>query len=118
MKTVWAVVALVVIVASLGLLARYYASAPEPGEPVKHRMPVACEACGKAYIAMVGKQPAKCEFCGEKAAWRATQCVKCGAIIPVVGGSSFQRESPLRCPKCGGQRFKEVSPDAEGLETP
>ena len=80
-------------------------------------MPVACAACGQAYIATVGRQPAKCHYCGKEAVWRASQCVQCGALVPMVGGQFSEGQMELRCPKCGGSRFTtEVSPD--GLEEP
>jgi DNA-directed RNA polymerase subunit RPC12/RpoP len=113
MKTAWVVVALVIIVGSTVFLLSYYQSQPEPGEPVPHRAPLACAACGKAYIGMIGGQPGECPYCGEEAVWRAVQCLNCGAIIPNVGGPSYSGESSLRCPKCGGTRFTpEVPPDA------
>ena len=112
MKAVWSILALVVIVGSLVFLVSYYRSQPEPGQTVLHKAPVACEACGEAYAGMIGDVPAKCHYCGEQAAWHARQCVKCDAIIPVVGGSSFGAAEPLRCPKCGSTRSKEVPADA------
>jgi predicted RNA-binding Zn-ribbon protein involved in translation (DUF1610 family) len=115
-KAVWVTLALIVIVGSLAFLLSYYGTRPEPGEAVPHRMPVACTACGKAYIAMVGRQPAECAFCGEETVWRAKKCAnaECGAIVPVVN----EELAGLRCPKCDGTRFKEVRPTDENLEEP
>jgi len=112
-KSFWPIVALIVIVVSVGFLVSYYAKQPEPGQVALHRAPVACEACGKAYITMLGDQPAKCYYCGEQAAWRAIQCADCKAIIPMVSGK-FSGDSDRICPKCGSSRLREVSPD--GLE--
>lgn len=106
MKAVWVTLALIIIVGSLAFLLSYYGTRPEPGEAVPHRMPVACTACGKAYIAMVGRQPAECYYCGEETVWRAKKCAKCGAIVPVVN----EELAGLRCPKCDSTRFKEVPP--------
>ena len=113
MKSFWAIVALIVIVASAGFLISYYAKQPKPGQTVLHRAPVACDACGKAYITMLGDQPAKCYYCEQQTAWRAIQCADCKAIIPMVSGK-FSGESSRVCPKCGSSRLTEVSPD--GLE--
>jgi DNA-directed RNA polymerase subunit RPC12/RpoP len=113
-KTVWPIVALVVIAGCVWFLTDYYKKQPAPGQTVLHKAPVACASCGKAYITMLGDQPAKCFFCGQQTLWRARQCAECGAIIPVVGGPSHGASSSLVCPKCGKSHFKEVSPD--GLE--
>lgn len=112
MKIAYAIIALVVIVGSIVWLASYYGSQPKPGETVLHKAPVACAACGRAYVGMISSEPAECVYCGEKAVWYARQCVKCGTIVPVVKGSSFPASEQLRCPKCGGTRFREVPPDA------
>jgi len=114
MKSFWPIIALVVVVGSVGYLVNYYRSQPEPGQVVAHKAPVACEACGKAYITMLSNQPARCFFCGEQTLWRARQCAECGTIVPLVGGPTHGVSSSLVCPKCGKSRFKEVSPD--GLE--
>ena len=116
MKSFWSIAALIVIAVSIWLLTSYYAKQPKPGQTVAHKAPVACEACGKAYITMLGDQPAKCFFCGEQKLWRATQCAdpKCLTIIPMVGGPTHGASSSLVCPKCGKSGFKEVSPN--GLE--
>ena len=113
-KSIWLIVVLVVILGSLWYLTSYFSSQPEPGQVVAHKAPVACEACGKAYITMLGDQPAKCFFCGEQTLWRARQCANCGEIIPIVGGPTHGSSSSLVCPKCGKSGFKEVSPN--GLE--
>jgi len=111
-KSVWAILALLVIIGSAVWLFTYYRSQPAPGQTVLHKAPVACAACGKAYIAMLGDQPAKCHYCGEQAVWRAKMCAKCGAIVPIEKDLSSGAEAkPRRCPKCGG-RLKEVPPDA------
>ena len=116
MKSFWPIIALVVVVGSVGYLVSYYRSQPEPGQVVAHKAPVACEACGKAYITMLSNQPARCFFCGEQTLWRGRQCAgsECGTIVPLVGGPTHGVSSSLVCPKCGKSRFKEVSPD--GLE--
>lgn len=111
MKALWPVLALLVIIGCAAWLFLYYRSQPAPGQAVAHRAPVACEACGQAYITMISKEPAKCYFCGETTVWSAAQCVKCGAIVPIVGGPSYRAASSLRCPECEGTRFKEVPPD-------
>jgi DNA-directed RNA polymerase subunit RPC12/RpoP len=112
MKTLWPIVALVVIIGSGVWLFSYYRSQPKAGAVVPHPAPVACAACGQAYKTMLGDEPAKCLYCGERAVWRAKMCEKCGAIIPIVRDSSFRTErEPRRCPKCGG-RLKEVPADA------
>ena len=109
------VILILVIVGSLSWLTWFYASQPEPGEPIAHMMPVACDACGAAYGAMVGKQPAKCIKCGKKAAWRAFKCLNadCKTIFPYKGaGKSIEDQPPAQCPKCGGSRCTpEISPD-------
>lgn len=109
-----AIGALIVIVGAGVWLFSYQKSQPEPGAPVLHKAPVACAACGKAYITMLGKEPATCYYCQEKAVWHARQCAKCGTIVPVVGGGAPGQAQALTCPKCGGHAFKPVSP--EGLE--
>lgn len=114
MKSFWTIVALIVIVGSVGFLVSYYAKQPAPGQAVAHRAPVACEACGKAYITMISDMPAECFYCGEQAVWRALQCAECGAIFPVTKDTSHGASSSLVCPKCGKSSFKEVSSD--GLE--
>jgi DNA-directed RNA polymerase subunit RPC12/RpoP len=114
-KTVGLVVALVVIVGSAAWLFSFYSSQPAPGEPVAHKAPIKCTACGKVYIGMIGRQPAKCAYCGEEAAWQAVKCAKCGEIFALVGAqSSFASAQSIKCPKCGCTSFKEVPPD--GLE--
>jgi len=113
MKSFWAIVALIVIVVSVWFLVSYYAKQPEPGKTVPYRAPVACEACGKAYITMLSDQPAKCYYCGEIRVWRAMQCAKCSAIFP-ASPSTWGDSGAKVCPKCGSPRLKEVSPD--GLE--
>jgi hypothetical protein len=115
-KSVWPIVALVVIGGCVWFLVSYYASQPKPGQVVPHRAPVACNACGKAYITMLGdeNQPAKCFFCGEQELWRGRQCVECKTVIPMVGGPDEWAATKPVCPKCGKSRFMEVSPD--GLE--
>jgi len=115
-RTVVAVVAALVIIGSAVWLFGYYRAQPKPGAVVPHKAPVACAACGKAYVTMLGDQPARCHYCGQQTLWRARACAnpECGAIIPVVRDSSAAEAGPLRCPRCGGTRFKEVPPD--GLE--
>jgi predicted RNA-binding Zn-ribbon protein involved in translation (DUF1610 family) len=115
MKSTWAIVALIVIAGSAVYLFSYQSSQDKPGQTVAHKAPVACESCAKAYITMLGDQPAKCFFCGEQKLWRGRQCAKCDTVVPLVGGPTHGASSSLVCPKCGNKtRFKEVSPD--GLE--
>ena len=115
MKSIWPIIALIVIVGSVGYLLTYYSSQDEPGQTVAHKAPVACEACGKAYITRLGNQPAECFFCGELKLWRGRQCAECDTVVPMVGGPTHGGSSSLVCPKCGNKsRFKEVSP--VGLE--
>jgi hypothetical protein len=112
----WIVVTLLALVtAAAGVrLLWFYASKPETGEPIAHQMPVACDACGRAYAAKVGRQPAKCRFCGEVRVWRAQKCYAedCGAIFPIVRGidEPAASDSP-RCPRCGSYRVGQVQPD-------
>ncbi len=112
---VWATILIVVIVAALVRLTWHYAGQPEPGEPVAVRMPAACSACGKAYADEIGRQPAKCRYCGETAVWRAAQCHAdgCGSIFPLVDDPS-QPDSTGQdlCPKCGSWRTGEVKANA------
>jgi DNA-directed RNA polymerase subunit RPC12/RpoP len=111
-KAFYSTLAGLVIIGSAIWLFSYYRSQPKPGSVVAHRAPVACAACGKAYVMMLGDQPAKCHYCGEQAVWRAMMCAKCGAIVPIVKDSSSTAEAgPPRCPKCGG-RLTEVPADA------
>ncbi len=114
MKSTWAIVALIVIAGSAVYLFTYQNSRAKPGQTVAHKAPVACEACAKAYITMLGDQPAKCFFCGEQKLWRGRQCAECQTVIPMAGGSDEWLASKPVCPKCGKSWFKEVSPD--GLE--
>ena len=116
MKTFGPIVALLIIIGAAVYLFSFYRSQPKPGQAVLHKAPVACEACDKAYITMLGDQPAKCYYCDAEAIWHATQCAnpKCSEIIPIVGGPSHGTASSITCPKCGGTVFREVSPD--GLE--
>lgn len=113
------ILVLIVVVAVARLL-WFYGSQPEAGEPIAHAMPAACEACGKAYAASLGKQPAKCKICGEVALWRAFRCTKsdCGAFFPYKGADKSITEQPeIVCPKCGGHNYTvEISPDE--LEQP
>lgn len=113
------VLVLIIAVAAANLL-WFYGSQPEPGEPLPHPMPAACEACGEAYAASLGKQPAKCKICGEVALWRAFKCTKsdCGAFFPYKGeGKSPLEQAEINCPKCGGHNYTwEISPDE--LEQP
>ena len=109
-----AIAALVVIVGSAVWMFSYEKTQPEPGAPVLHKAAVACTACGKAYITMLGKEPAKCYYCGKQTVWHALQCAKCGTIVPVEGKQMVGAKQELTCPKCGGHAFKPVSPD--GLE--
>jgi hypothetical protein len=105
--------ALVIVVAGVRLL-WFYGSKPEAGEPVPHLMPVACEACGKAYVDTVGRQPTKCRFCGEMRAWRAQKCfaADCGVIFPIVQAEGESVVSDFsRCPKCGSSRVGRVPED-------
>jgi DNA-directed RNA polymerase subunit RPC12/RpoP len=113
MKTVWLIVALVVIVGAVGYLISYYAGQPESGATVAYRAPVICEACGKAYITMLTDQPAKCFYCGEQRVWRAIQCADCSAIFSASPNTSGGTGAKV-CPKCNSPRLKEVS--ADGLE--
>ena len=109
------VIALIVIIGSGLWLSSYYSAQPEPGEPVAHKAPIKCTSCGKVYIGMIGRQPAKCAYCGEETAWQARQCVKCGEIVALIGAqSSFGAAQSFKCPKCGCTQSKEVSPN--GLE--
>jgi len=109
-----AILAVVVILGAGAWLFSYYETQPEAGAPVLHKAPVACTACGKAYITMLGKEPAKCFYCQQQTVWHARQCAKCGTIVPIVGGGAPGQSAALKCPKCGGRAFKDVSP--EGLE--
>jgi len=114
-STVWATILIIVIIAAVIRLAWHYGSQPDPGEPVAHRMPAACAACGKAYDDKIGRQPAKCRYCGEVAVWRAVQCREkdCGAVFPLVREpGEIQVSSKARCPKCGSERYGEVRPNA------
>lgn len=82
-----------------------------PGEPVAHLMPLACEACGKAYGAKASLLPVKCRFCGEPRAWRARKCYKkgCGQIFPWIEANTQDGlPAPMQCPKCGSKRVGEV----------
>lgn len=119
MKSVVPVTVLLLVIVAAGVrLLWFYGSRPEAGEPIPHFMPVACEACGQAYAATVGRQPAKCRYCAETAVWRAQKCFaeKCGVIFAVVRGQDQPLESELRrCPKCGSARVGEV-PDDEVAE--
>ena len=112
--TVGVVIVLLLLAVAGGRMFWYYGTEPEPGEPVVTRLPVACAACGKAYVAEIGKQPAKCVYCGEQTVWRARQCRNkdCGCIFPMIRNedNSLAEESH-KCPQCGGQRIGEVSPD-------
>ncbi len=111
MKSIWAIVALIVIAGSVVYLVAHYSSQDAPGQVVPHKAPVACEPCGKAYITMLGDQPAKCFFCEERTLWRGRQCTECQTVIPMVGGPDKWFASKPVCPKCGNSRFKEVSSD-------
>lgn len=109
---------ILIVVVAVARLLWFYGSQPEPGEPIAHPMPAACDACGKAYAASLGKQPAKCKSCGEVALWRAFQCTKsdCGAFFPYKGaGKSLSEQPEIVCPKCGGHDYTvEISPDDLG----
>ncbi len=113
-------VLVLIILGCVIFLFSYYAGQPEPGEPIPHPMPAACEACGKNYAAKIGKQPAKCrnKDCGEIALWRAFKCTSpdCGAIFPFKGaGQSIVEQPKVECPKCGGPYYTtEINPDELG----
>ena len=113
MKSFWPIVALVVIAGCAWFLVSHYAKQSESGQTVPYRAPVACEACGKAYITMLGGTPAKCFYCSEEQVWRALQCPECLAIIPMSPSVRAESGAEL-CPKCGKSSLKEVSSD--GLE--
>ncbi|MBU0637340.1 MAG: hypothetical protein KKB50_00620 [Planctomycetes bacterium] len=103
----------VVLVAGLRLML-FYTGQPEQGTPIPHLMPVACSACGQIYADKIGKQPARCRYCGEVAVWRAMKCHAegCGAIFPLSQTESTRKESEmLRCPKCGSTRVGQVPAD-------
>ncbi|MFN0136285.1 MAG: hypothetical protein ACKVS9_09235 [Phycisphaerae bacterium] len=88
------------LIAGCGLwLTYYYKSQPEPGEPVAVRMPLACTACGKAYVSSVGRQPAKCLECGKDAAWRCRKCKACGTFVPLVKADGADKPT-AECSKC------------------
>lgn len=115
MKSTVLVTLLIVVVVAAGVrLLWFYGSRPTAGEPIAHLMPVACEACGKVYAATVGRQPARCRYCGQQSAWRAQKCYaeRCGAIFPVVRDEDQPVVSDAHyCPKCGSGRIGEVLPD-------
>ncbi len=107
----------VVILLAVGRLFWVYGSQPEPGEPVAHMMPAACEACGKNYAASVGKQPAKCLSCGERALYRAFKCLnpECNAIFPYKEAGQSVQPADTKCPKCGGGDYTtELAPEELG----
>ena len=92
----------------------YYGQKPAAGEPVATRMPVACAECGKAYVAEIGRQPAKCHYCGKIAVWRAQQCRNkdCQFVFPMVRNQDNSlAEEWRKCPQCGCEHTGEVSPD-------
>ena len=116
-NTILLTVLLLVIGLAVGRLIWYYGSQPEPGEPIAHRMPVACEKCGKNYDGTLGKQPGKCRLCGQIGAWRGVKCsnAKCGTIYAMVGGGQSVEAPALKCPKCGGESYTtEMRPDELG----
>lgn len=114
-STVTTTFLLVVIIGAGVWVTYFYASEPAPGETIPHRMPVACEACGKAYEDIVGRQPTKCRLCGERKAWRALMCYEkdCGVIFPMVRSEGkTTREQLGVCTKCGSSMTGEVPGDA------
>jgi DNA-directed RNA polymerase subunit RPC12/RpoP len=104
-----------VIIAAAGIrLWWFYASQPKPGDIVRHRIPAACAACGKAYVSIEGNLPAVCRFCGKRELRRAVKCMntKCGAIFPLMLDKPGPVEGggPL-CPKCGSTSYDDVPPN-------
>lgn len=109
-KVIKAVAALALIVGCVVWLLSYYSSRPEPGEPVAMRFPLACSACGKAYIGMLGKQPAKCHYCSQTAVWRAVKCRDCGTVYPFIREDDGAVKAA--CTKCKKTNFTEgIAPD-------
>ena len=113
MKGIWGIIAVVaILIVAGGIFSSYYTNKPKPGGTVPYKSPVACDSCGKAYITMIGDPPIKCHYCSETAVWPALQCASCNNIFPIV---EAKFKASRVCPKCGKNKFKEVSPN--GLET-
>lgn len=103
--------ALLLVIAGCGLwLWRSEVAQPEPGEPERSLMPVCCTACNHAYVAEVGRQPARCVDCGKDAAWRAVKCSNCKTIY-ALEMKGVGTEAARKCPKCGKSGITEIGPD-------
>lgn len=113
---VWTVI-LTLVIAGAGLrLWWFYAAQPSAGEPIERPAPIACAACGKAYVGLLGREPARCQACGELSAWQALQCAAphCGMIFAWARDPSAPpaEMAEPRCPKCGGTAAREPAPEA------
>jgi len=94
------VVALAVIIASVGWLAVHGGGDPVRGEIRKagRQVPYVCKACGstgKTRVAWEAAPPWECPECHEVKAAAAFKCVKCRNII------EDPRKPVFKCPKCG-----------------
>jgi hypothetical protein len=112
-KKIWGIIAIVIIIGAGVYLTSYLGGKGKKELVAPFSCPLACEACGKAYISKITVPPVKCFYCGEKSAWPASQCAACGEIFPIVKGKDPGPQARV-CPKCGKNKFKEVS--ANGLE--
>jgi DNA-directed RNA polymerase subunit RPC12/RpoP len=107
-KSGYGIFAVVLIVLAVGYTVWDQRSQPKPGDPVETLMPLSCEACGKAYAAMTGKQPTRCKHCGQTKAWRALKCRDCKVIFPCVREGDGLQVEGFACTKCGSRRSQEV----------
>lgn len=110
------VVAIVILVGAGAYLAYFFSSQPAPGETVQHLQPLCCSNCNKAFEQVAGDPPVKCKFCGEKTAWRAAVCGKCGRLAPLV--KSADGKTDFKCAKCGNRGLREVTPEDIAKHTP
>lgn len=112
-KTIKLVVLMAVIASCIAWLTYWNANEPEPGEPMAIPLPTCCASCNAAYVYSLGKQPTKCQKCGKVDAWRAMQCVKCKAFVPLINDPEGPNKRPSgKCPKCGGAQLTEnISPN-------
>ncbi|MGE0481964.1 MAG: hypothetical protein AB7Q17_16000 [Phycisphaerae bacterium] len=113
---VWTVILSIVIAAAGLRLWWFYAAQPSAGQPIERPAPIACAACGKSYVGLLGREPTRCRACNQRNAWQALQCAapRCGMVFAWVRDPSATpaEMAPPRCPKCGGGEAREPAPEA------
>jgi hypothetical protein len=109
-ETIKILILILIVLATFAVVLKNACNRPQPQ---KNKVAILCKACNSRQIAWVkvgDNGPFYCVKCNKTAAYRALECIDCGAVFRFRTGNREKRlDSQFhQCPKCGSSNTRPL----------